>query len=84
MSKSEVRDFIIGLVRDKLALFDIAEHEVKDDFDLVSSGLLDSMAFVDMLADVEEKYGIQIDFEKLADSPGFTSLGGVMNIILNA
>ncbi len=45
MSESEVRDFIIGLLREKLILFEISESEVKHGFDLVKSGLLDSMAF---------------------------------------
>jgi acyl carrier protein len=72
------------LLREKLLLFNIAESEVKDAFDLVKSGLLDSMAFVDLIAEAEENYQIEIDFEVLADTPDFTSLGKVVNIILNA
>ncbi len=84
MNENEVRGFIIGLLREKLLLFNIAESEVKDTFDLVKSGLLDSMAFVDLIAEAEEKYEIEIDFELLADTSDFTSMGKIVNIILNA
>ena len=84
MNESEVREFIIGLLREKLMLFEIAESEIKDGFDLVKSGLLDSMAFVDLIAEAEEKYKVEIDFETLADTLDFTSLGSVVNIIMNA
>ena len=84
MDKAGVREFIIGLLLEKLILFDIHESEVKDGFDLVKSGLLDSMAFVDLIAAAEEKYQIEIDFEKFADTPDFSSVGGLISIIINA
>ena len=84
MDKGEVRTFIIDRLKKKLLLFDIAEEEVKDGFDLVKSGLLDSMAFVDLVAGVEEEFDLEIDFEKAADTEDFTSLGGLVQIIMDA
>jgi len=84
MVKSEVRVYLMSLLSERLALFDIKETEVNESFDLVKSGLLDSMAFVDLVADVEEHYDIEIDFENLADDPAFTSLGGLLKIIMDA
>jgi len=84
MDKREVREFIIGLLKEKLLLFDIAENELKDGFDLVKSGLLDSMAFIDLVAEAEEKYQIEIDFEKLTGTSDFSSMGGLVSIIINA
>ncbi len=84
MDKAGIREFIIGLLREKLTLFDIHESEVKDGFDLVKSGLLDSMAFVDLIAAAEEKYQIEINFETLADTPDFSSVGGLVSIIIKA
>lgn len=84
MRKEEVREYIVGLLQGKLTIFDISESELKDGFDLVKSGLLDSMAFVDLVAEIEEKYVIEIDFEKVADNPDFTSMGGLIDIIMNA
>jgi len=84
MDRREVREFIIGLLKEKLMLFDINESELKDNFDLVKSGLLDSMAFIDLVAEAEEKYQIEIDFEKLTNSTDFSSMGGLISIITKA
>ncbi|MCK4568800.1 MAG: hypothetical protein KAT76_00835 [Bacteroidales bacterium] len=83
MDRGEINDYIIENLKDKLALFDISPGEIQKDFDLVKSGLLDSMAFIDLLADVEEKFQLEIDFEKAAEEDDFTSLGGMINIIMN-
>jgi len=84
MDKQEVKEFILGAIREKLILFGVKETEVNEGFDLVKSGLLDSMAFVDLVADIEERFSIEIDFEKVADESAFTSMGGLVKIILNA
>jgi acyl carrier protein len=81
MHRSEVKEFIISRLREKLILFNIAEDELKDGFDLVKSGLLDSMAFIDLVAGLEEEFGLEIDFEKAAESEEFTSLGGLTKLI---
>jgi len=84
MDRRGVREFIIETLKEKLMLFDIAEGELKDNFDLVKSGLLDSMAFIDLVAEAEEKFQIEIDFEKLTNSTDFSSMGGLISIILKA
>ncbi len=84
MDKRELREFIVGLLKEKLLLFDISGDELNDKFDLVKSGLLDSMAFIDLIAETEEKYQIEIDFEKLADSLDFSTMGGLISFIINA
>lgn len=84
MNRQEVKDYILGAVSERLKLFDVKDTEVNDSFDLVKSGLLDSMAFVDLIADIEEKFKVEIDFEKVADEAAFTSMGGLVKIILDA
>ena len=84
MSRSEVREFIINKLKEKLLLFDIKKEQLKDSFDLVKSGLLDSMAFVDLVAGIEEEFGLEVDFETAADAEDFTSMGGLIKIITNA
>jgi acyl carrier protein len=83
MTNKKIRDYILGILNERLLLFDIDRGELNDDFDLVKSGLLDSMAFIDLVAETEEEFGIEIDFEQLADSDDFTSLGGLADIIMN-
>jgi acyl carrier protein len=81
MGRSEVKEYIKSLLKEKLLLFDIAEDELKDSFDLVKSGLLDSMAFIDLVARLEEEFNVEIDFEEAAESEEFTRLGGLLNLI---
>jgi acyl carrier protein len=81
MGRSEVKEYIKSLLKEKLLLFDIAEDELKDGFDLVKSGLLDSMAFIDLVARLEEEFNVEIDFEEAAESEEFTRLGGLLNLI---
>ncbi|NQT78718.1 MAG: acyl carrier protein [Bacteroidetes bacterium] len=83
MTNKKIRDYILDLLNERLLLFDINRGELNNDFDLVKSGLLDSMAFIDLLAEAEEKFEVEIDFEQLAESDDFTSLGGLVNIIMN-
>ena len=82
MTNKKIKDYILGLLNDRLLLFDIDRGELNDDFDLVKSGLLDSMAFIDLVAEAEEEFGVEIDFEQLTDSTDFTSLGGLVDIIM--
>ncbi len=84
MKDKEIREFILELLNSKLLLFDIDRGSLKDDFDIVGSGLLDSMAFIDLIADLEDKFKLQIDFETAADTEGFTTLGGLSSIIMQA
>ena len=82
MTNKKIKDYILGLLNERLLLFDIDRGELNNDFDLVKSGLLDSMAFIDLVAEAEGKFGIEIDFEQLTDTTDFTSLGGLADIIM--
>jgi acyl carrier protein len=84
MTKSDIKAFIIKQLDDKLNLFDISPEEIKDDFDLVKSGLLDSMAFIDFLAVIEENFAVQVDFDQAVEKDDFTSLKGLTEVVLEA
>lgn len=84
MTHNEIREFMLELLKDKLELFDIASSSLKDDFDLVGSGLLDSMAFIDLIAELEEKFQREIDFEEAAEKEGFSTMGGLISILMQA
>lgn len=84
MDKNAIRDFIYERISDKLILFNLDKAEVDKDFDLVKSGLLDSMAFVDLVAALEEKFKVEIDFEQAAENDDFTRLGNLIILIKNA
>jgi len=61
----------------------LAEHELTNDLDLVRTGILDSLAFVDLVTEMETTVGKQVDLEKAFDRSGATTLGGVIELFLN-
>ena len=83
MNETAIRDFILELISEKLVIFNVSRGEVNESFDLVKSGLLDSMAYIDLVAGLEEKFALEIDFEKAAEMDDFTSLGGLIQIIID-
>lgn len=71
------------LLSDKLQRIGIRESELGESFDLVKSGLLNSLEFVDIVASMEKIYLIEIDFEKALDTGNLTTLGGLIRAFEN-
>jgi len=71
------------ILRDKLQRIGIRESEPGESFDLVKSGLLNSLEFVDMVASMEKIYLIEIDFEQALETGEFTTLGGLIRAFEN-
>ncbi len=66
---------VCALMRDKLML------EVKDSSeDLLASGALDSLALVELLAEIEERFGIVISMADL-DIDDIRSVDSIVNFI---
>lgn len=60
-----VRGFLLAEVADQLAALGMSPEEVPDDFDLLAQGALDSLGLVELIAAVEDRYGVELDFEDL-------------------
>lgn len=77
-----------AMVQEKLASrsqrLGLDRSALGDDLDLVRSGLLDSLGFVDLITELETAVGRQVELEKAFDRPGATTLGGVLDLFLNA
>jgi acyl carrier protein len=76
--ESEIRKQIIQLLKDKLQRLTIRDSELGDNFDLVKSGLLNSLEFVDLVASLEKSNQLEIDFEKALEKGDFTTIGGLI------
>ncbi len=76
-----VRAQLIELLRPKLERFSINEKELTDGFDLVKSGFVNSMEFVELITGLEKHFHIEIDFEEALESKDFTTFGGLMRTI---
>lgn len=76
---SDLRKQLMELLKDKLQRIGIKENELGGSFDLVKSGLLNSLEFVDIIASLEKIYEVEIDFEQALDKGGLTTLGGIIS-----
>lgn len=74
----EIRKELMELLADKLQRLEIKENELGESFDLVKSGLLNSLEFVDLVASLEKMSDHEIDFEKALDSGELTTVGGLI------
>jgi len=78
--KSDVRNYIFELGQDKLKKLNISQEKVSEEFDLIDSGFVNSMSFLELLMKIEERFKIEIDFDGF-DPSEFTSLGGFLEVI---
>lgn len=77
MEKGKIQGLIVDRIRQRLVRMGMSEREVTGDLDLVRSGLLDSLSFVDLIADLETACGKQVDLEKALNGNGATTVKGV-------
>jgi acyl carrier protein len=76
--EDDTRKQVMELIHDKLQRLSIKESEIGGSFDLVKTGLLNSLEFVDLVASLERLNDVEINFEKALDSGNFTTLGGLI------
>ncbi len=84
MKEKKIKQYITEYLSKRLDLLGISAHEIRKDFDFVQSGLLDSMAFVDMVTNLEKHFGIEIDFENEVENDKFTKYKGLVEIVKKA
>lgn len=72
-----IRAFIESKLSEKAAILGVEKPEMRDDFLLTGTGLLDSMDFFGLITDIEEQYGIELDFTE-KDPMEFSTLGGFL------
>lgn len=78
MREQELRNLVSERLRDRVQRLGLKSSDLQDDLDLVRSGLLDSLGFVDLLADLEQATGKQVDLEQAMARPGATRLRSVI------
>ncbi|MRS01656.1 acyl carrier protein [bacterium] len=57
-----VREFLIDFLEERLVLNGYRAAEVTDDFDLLVSGVIDSVAFLEMIVALQEQFDVEFDF----------------------
>jgi acyl carrier protein len=77
---ARVKEFIIDRIHVKANSLSVSFIEISDDFSLTGSGLFDSMDFMNLIAEVEAQFGVNVDFVG-ADPERFTTLEGFIECI---
>lgn len=80
MDRDHVRTLIRTQLTDRLVRLGMAPDDLTDDLDLVRSGLLDSLAFIDLVAALEGATGRQVDLEHALEQPDATTVGGLQRL----
>lgn len=80
MNKVELGEYIRQRLADRAQRLGMAPEELDHDLDLVRSGLLDSLGFVDLLADLEKTTGREVDMESLLLPGGGTDIGSIIKL----
>ncbi len=80
MAEPSLRSAIAERLAHRLARLGLSPADLKDDLDLVRSGVLDSLAFVDLIADLENSTGKRIDLEQALERKNATTVGGIASI----
>lgn len=84
MKSEEIESFIMNYLQERMNSLGIKHSVIRGDFDFVQSGLLDSMAFVDMISAMEEHFNIEIDFENEVEDSSFTTMKRVVELFSDA
>ena len=81
--ENEIRKKVMELLREKLQRLSIRESELGDSFDLVKSGFVNSLEFVDLVATIEKEIDREIDFEEALENGELTTIGGLIRAFEN-
>ncbi|MBD3292413.1 MAG: GNAT family N-acetyltransferase [Armatimonadia bacterium] len=73
-SAEEIRTHLLARFAPSLKARGLSLDTVPDDYDLLVEGIIDSLGLLEMISDVEERFGLDLDFEKL-DAESLTIVG---------
>jgi acyl carrier protein len=74
LSVAGVRLVMLSCVRKSVAALGISDDSMTDEFDLRSEGVVDSLGFLQLIAEMEQRLGCPIDFSDM-DPDQLTRVG---------
>jgi acyl carrier protein len=70
----DVREFIVARLTPHLAAKGLQPGELDDSFDLLIEGVIDSFGIVELVMQLEQRFGFELDFSEL-DADDLTRIG---------
>jgi len=78
----EIKDYMIGYLKDKYEA-DITNKENIEDIDLLGSGVISSLAYIELISGIEDRFKIEIDFDEV-DPDEYSTLSGIISLAAKA
>ncbi|WP_157259666.1 acyl carrier protein [Paenibacillus sp. OSY-SE] len=75
----EVENYLYNILQDRLELFGVTRGDFTDSFQLLP-GVVDSIGFLELVAQVEQNFEVEMDFEH-SDPEQYTKLAGFIQCI---
>jgi|GEM_PF-3159972 acyl carrier protein len=83
MSDREIKDHIISYIKAHSTVSDKESFTIADTTDIMDSGLLNSIDFIDMITALEKKNNITFDLENM-DPLEYSTIAGLISAVENA
>ena len=80
VNADEVGRFIVSHLAQSFKENNVTEKDITDDFDLMKRGIIDSIGLIQLCAAIEERFGIEVDFEDM-DTDNITVIGSICKYI---
>ena len=80
MNKEKIKEKIYALMKNRLKRLGMNTSDVDEYSSLLGQGIYDSMAFIELISEIEKCFDIEIDFEEM-DASDFLSVNQIVNII---
>lgn len=75
--RSQIFSLVVGLVEERMARRGLEPRSVDERTNLLEEGIIDSLEFLDLLAALEERSGVELDLLD-ADPASFMTIGGLV------
>jgi acyl carrier protein len=62
---TEIRVALLEALVEPLAAIGMGPQDVPDDLDLLQNGVVDSLGLVGLLAEVEDRFGVELDYDDM-------------------
>jgi acyl carrier protein len=65
LTTADIRSFVLDRVADQLTAIGMTPADVTDDFDLLTTGTIDSLGLLELLGALEDRFGVVAEFTEM-------------------
>jgi len=74
--------FIEAHLNNRMRMLDIGAIEITRDFNMIDTGVLDSMGFIELVADIEATFHVEVELEAYRPEE-LSVVSGLMRCVMN-